>query len=189
MFGLAGGCVLQPMLQGCEADLHPIMKEFVDSVAAEPPLILERFMTALLERDRVRIQFLKQMQDFPALLCPVCSILAFRHRERSWQVNGRTVQYVEAMSYAQWANILGLPAAVVPVAKSSEGLPIGVQVVGRPRGRGSRAGGWRRNRARVRRLAGTSDGTLTETARCYVDLAGVGEACRSSCRKVIRAAP
>jgi hypothetical protein len=31
MFGLAGGCVLQPMLQGCEADLHPIMKEFVDS--------------------------------------------------------------------------------------------------------------------------------------------------------------
>jgi Asp-tRNA(Asn)/Glu-tRNA(Gln) amidotransferase A subunit family amidase len=89
-------------------------------------------MTALLERDRVRIQFLKQMQDFPALLCPVCSIPAFRHRERSWQVNGRTVQYLEAMSYAQWANILGLPAAVVPVAKSSEGLPIGVQLVGRP---------------------------------------------------------
>jgi Asp-tRNA(Asn)/Glu-tRNA(Gln) amidotransferase A subunit family amidase len=132
MFGLAGGCVLQPMLQGCEADLHPIMKEFVDSVAAEPPLTLEHFMTALLERDRVRIRFLKQMQDFPALLCPVCSIPAFRHRERSWRVNGRTVQYLESMSYAQWANILGLPAVVVPVAKSREGLPIGVQVVGRP---------------------------------------------------------
>jgi Asp-tRNA(Asn)/Glu-tRNA(Gln) amidotransferase A subunit family amidase len=75
---------------------------------------------------------LKQMQHFPALLCSVCSIPAFRHRERSWQVNGRTVQYLEAMSYAQWANILGLPAVVVPVAKSREGLPIGVQVIGRP---------------------------------------------------------
>ena len=69
MFGLAGGCVLQPMLQGCEAELHPIMKEFVDSVAAEPPLTLGRFMTALLERDRVRIQFLKQMQTSP----PCCA--------------------------------------------------------------------------------------------------------------------
>ena len=65
-------------------------------------------------------------------LCPVCSVPAFRHRERSWRVDGRTVQYLEAMSYAQWFNILGLPAAVVPVTRSQEGLPIGVQVVGRP---------------------------------------------------------
>ncbi|MDT7747584.1 MAG: amidase, partial [Pseudonocardiales bacterium] len=28
--------------------------------------------------------------------------------------------------------VLGLPAAVVPVGRSAEGLPIGVQVVGRP---------------------------------------------------------
>ena len=32
----------------------------------------------------------------------------------------------------QWFNLLGLPAAVVSVGKSPEGLPIGVQIVGRP---------------------------------------------------------
>jgi Asp-tRNA(Asn)/Glu-tRNA(Gln) amidotransferase A subunit family amidase len=36
------------------------------------------------------------------------------------------------MSYTQWFNILGNPVVVVPVGKSADGLPIGVQVVGRP---------------------------------------------------------
>jgi len=36
------------------------------------------------------------------------------------------------MRYTQWFNLLGGPAAVVPVGRSPEGLPIGVQVAGRP---------------------------------------------------------
>jgi Asp-tRNA(Asn)/Glu-tRNA(Gln) amidotransferase A subunit family amidase len=30
------------------------------------------------------------------------------------------------------ANVLGLPAVTLPVAISSEGLPVGIQLVGRP---------------------------------------------------------
>jgi len=47
-------------------------------------------------------------------------------------VAGRKIEYLKAMAYSQWFNLLGLPAAVVTVGKSPEGLPIGVQVVGRP---------------------------------------------------------
>jgi Asp-tRNA(Asn)/Glu-tRNA(Gln) amidotransferase A subunit family amidase len=36
------------------------------------------------------------------------------------------------MRYTQWFNVLASPAAVVPVGNSAEGLPIGVQVAGRP---------------------------------------------------------
>ena len=72
------------------------------------------------------------MEEFPILLGPVCAIPAFRHGEREWQVQGRKVEYLKAMSYSQWFNLLGNPAVAVPVGNSPEGLPIGVQVVGRP---------------------------------------------------------
>jgi Asp-tRNA(Asn)/Glu-tRNA(Gln) amidotransferase A subunit family amidase len=42
------------------------------------------------------------------------------------------VKYLDAWSYAEFFNLLGNPAAVVPVSHSREGLPVGVQIVGRP---------------------------------------------------------
>ena len=55
-----------------------------------------------------------------------------QHGEREWMIDGKTVGYLDAMRYTQWFNVLAAPAAVVPVGRSSEGLPIGVQVAGRP---------------------------------------------------------
>jgi Asp-tRNA(Asn)/Glu-tRNA(Gln) amidotransferase A subunit family amidase len=66
------------------------------------------------------------------LLCPVASIPAFRHGEHSWQVEGKTVKYLDAWSYTEWFNLLGMPAVSVPVGKSPGGLPIGVQIAARP---------------------------------------------------------
>jgi Asp-tRNA(Asn)/Glu-tRNA(Gln) amidotransferase A subunit family amidase len=132
LFGPAGQVALGPMLAGHDAEIGPILRDFMGMVAAEPPLTLDGFMGALLERDEVRVRFLAQMEEYPVLLCPVCAVPAFRHRERSWTVDGRTVEYLDAMSYTQWFNLLGNPAVVVPMGRSPEGLPIGVQVVGRP---------------------------------------------------------
>jgi Asp-tRNA(Asn)/Glu-tRNA(Gln) amidotransferase A subunit family amidase len=72
------------------------------------------------------------MDRYRVLVCPVAAVPAFRHGEREWRVDGRRVGYLEAMSYTVWFNLLGNPAVVVPVGRSEEGLPIGVQVVGRP---------------------------------------------------------
>jgi Asp-tRNA(Asn)/Glu-tRNA(Gln) amidotransferase A subunit family amidase len=36
------------------------------------------------------------------------------------------------MRYTQWFNLLAAPAAVIPIGKSPEGLPIGVQIAGLP---------------------------------------------------------
>jgi amidase len=80
----------------------------------------------------LRAKTLAEMSKYPVLLCPVASIPAFHHGERVWTVEGRSVEYLDAVRHTQWFNALAAPAAVVPVGRSPEGLPIGVQVVARP---------------------------------------------------------
>jgi len=89
-------------------------------------------LEAWAELDLLRSKTLAEMRSYPILLCPVASIPAFNHGERSWSVEGREVAYLDAVRHTQWLNVLASPAAVVPVGQSPEGLPIGVQVVARP---------------------------------------------------------
>ena len=131
-FGIAGGMLLGPMIKGREAELSPILKEFSSWVAAEPTHTGHTLLDTWIQRDLVRAQVFRQMRDYPILLCPAAAIPAFRHGERSWKIDGQTVQYLDAWSYTEWFNLLGTPAAVVPVAHSAEGLPIGVQISGLP---------------------------------------------------------
>jgi Asp-tRNA(Asn)/Glu-tRNA(Gln) amidotransferase A subunit family amidase len=131
-FGIAGGMLLGPMVRGHEDELSPILKEFNGWVAAEQPHTAQTLLDTWIERDLIRMQIFEQMEKFPVLLCPVASIPAFRHGERSWNVEGKKVEYLDAWSYCEWFNLLGMPGAVVPVTQSPEGLPIGVQIVGRP---------------------------------------------------------
>ncbi len=132
LFGTAGGMILGPLTKGHESELSPILKEFLNWVAAEPPHTGHTLLYTWLLRDELRNQLLAQTQVFPILLCPAAAIPAFRHGERVWKVEGKTVKYLDAWSYTEWFNLLGNPGAVVPVGQSTEGLPIGVQIVGRP---------------------------------------------------------
>jgi Asp-tRNA(Asn)/Glu-tRNA(Gln) amidotransferase A subunit family amidase len=131
-FVVAGGMVLRPMFKGRESDLSPILKQFLEISAAQPALTAETLLDAWIERDLLRARFFAQMQSYPILLCPAAAIPAFRQGERRWQVEAKTVDYLDAWSYTEFFNLLGNPAAVIPVGRSPEGLPIGVQIVGRP---------------------------------------------------------
>jgi Asp-tRNA(Asn)/Glu-tRNA(Gln) amidotransferase A subunit family amidase len=131
-FVVAGGMLLRPLFKENDADLSPILKQFLDRSAAEPAHSGRTLLDAWIQRDLLRARFFAQMREYPILLCPAAAIPAFRHGERSWQVEGKTVHYLDAWSYAEFFNLLGNPAAVVAVGRSPEGLPIGVQIVGRP---------------------------------------------------------
>jgi Asp-tRNA(Asn)/Glu-tRNA(Gln) amidotransferase A subunit family amidase len=131
-FVSAGGMLIRPMFREREHDLSPVLSQFLDWSAAEPPLTGEALLEAWVGRDILRAEFLLQMRNYPILLCPAAAIPAFRHGERSWTIEGKTVHYLDAWSYTEWFNLLGNPAAVVRVSHSADGLPIGVQIVGRP---------------------------------------------------------
>jgi Asp-tRNA(Asn)/Glu-tRNA(Gln) amidotransferase A subunit family amidase len=117
------------MVAGQEAELSPMFREYmqVARLAVEPTL--DKFMGACVERDDVRAKILRQMKNVPVLLSPVCAGPAFRHGGGNWQPASG---YRETMRHSQWLNLVGFPGAVVPMAFSAEGLPIGVQIIGRP---------------------------------------------------------
>ena len=122
--------VLKEPLKGAEMELA-ILKEFLRR-GARPPLSSLGFTEAWIDRDVVRADLLRQMETHRVLICPVAAIPAFKHGERAWTIGDKTVHYLDAMSFTQWFNVMGNPAAVVPAGASPEGLPICVQVVGRP---------------------------------------------------------
>jgi Asp-tRNA(Asn)/Glu-tRNA(Gln) amidotransferase A subunit family amidase len=132
LFCRAGQMAFSPMLEGNDSQISPLYRQFREAVAQQPPLTATELLDTLLERDVLRARFLAKMEEFPILLCPVASIPAFRHGEREWMVQGRKVEYLDAMAYSAWFNLLGTPGAVVLVSRFPEGLPIGVQIVGRP---------------------------------------------------------
>jgi Asp-tRNA(Asn)/Glu-tRNA(Gln) amidotransferase A subunit family amidase len=131
-FVKAGGMLIDPLFEKQKSDLSPILNQFLELSADEPALTADSLLDAWIRRDALRARFLAQMQKYPILLCPPAAVPAFRHGERSWAIDGKTVNYLDAWSYTEWFNLLGNPAAVVPVSRSGERLPIGVQIVGRP---------------------------------------------------------
>jgi amidase len=131
-FVQCGAMFYAPAIDGKEDRLSPIFSEFLSIARTAPPLTAAELLDAWAELDLLRAKTLAEMSEFPILLFPVASIPAFRHGERSWTVEGRPVEYLDAVRRTQWFNALACPAAVVPVGASPEGLPIGVQIAARP---------------------------------------------------------
>jgi len=131
-FVQCGAMFYAPAIRGRESELSLIFNEFLSIAASVPALTSEELLNAWAELDLLRAKTLEELRSFPILLCPVASVPAFRHGERSWTVEGRQVKYLDAWRHTQWFNALAAPAAVIPVGQSPECLPIGVQIVARP---------------------------------------------------------
>ena len=109
--------------------LSPMLREYLSIATPREPLPLGQFIQACVERDLLRERILRQMDRVPILLSPVSSAPAFRHGEGNYRPG---TGYLDTMRFSQWLNLTGFPGASVPLSLSSEGLPIGVQIIGRP---------------------------------------------------------
>ena len=132
LFGQWPSLALRKLVKGRENEMHWTLAEaLLGAPAAEPPSA-EQVLGELAARDRMRASLLSQMQGLAAVAMPVSSIPAFRHRERKWEVEGRSIGLFQAMMPAVIANVMGFPAVAIPIGTTPEGLPIGIQLLGRP---------------------------------------------------------
>lgn len=132
LFAELPAAVIRELLGGREAEAHWTGTELLDRLKGRPEPSGRDVLENLAVRDRMRASLLRQMRDYPVLLWPAAGIVAFRHRQRRWETPGKPIGYFEAMMPLTPANLLGLPALVIPWMLTGDGVPAGVQLIGRP---------------------------------------------------------
>lgn len=132
LFVQCGAMFYEPTIRGRREELSPIFRDFMTMAEGLKPLSSVDVLNAWAELDSLRSEALAELQGHPILLCPVASAPAFKHGERSWVVEGRQLNYLDETRFTQWFNVLANPSVVLPVGRSAEGLPIGVQIVAMP---------------------------------------------------------
>ena len=102
---------------------------------------LRNYAMALSQRDVFIAKMERFLSDWDVWLCPVAALPAYPHLpsrnpieqlRATVEVDGQKIPYLLATSvYTGLFNLTGNPVVVLPLTSTKEGLPIGLQVVGK----------------------------------------------------------
>jgi amidase len=87
-------------------------------------------------RARLRGQWRELFRHFDAVICPIMPTQAYPHdhspdqEKRRINVDGTDYPYSDQLAWPGIATLPGLPATAIPTGFASDGLPVGVQIVG-----------------------------------------------------------
>jgi len=124
--------------------MEPILKQHRDKIAPEIIGNIERGLnimpSQIFEAERVRIELFKKILAFfethDFLICPAASIAPFSVDQRYvTEIDGKPCEtYIDWFSITFALTMTGCPTISVPCGFTSEGLPVGIQIMGKPRG-------------------------------------------------------
>ena len=97
------------------------------------PLELRKYFAALSRRDRSIMAWEQFFETCDVLLSPASMVTAFVHCEQGapLSVDGKEIDYQMVGAHGTVFNYSGHPALVLPCGPDRDGLPIGLQLVGR----------------------------------------------------------
>jgi amidase len=98
-----------------------------------PPTTLAQYLEALHRRDQSMLAWEQFFDDWDALLCPASMVTAFPHCETGspLRLDRQDVTYWMVSAHSTLFNYTGHPAVALPHTLDRDGLPIGVQLVGK----------------------------------------------------------
>ena len=132
LFSRASVVQLRQVYAGREKEGGSFVSWRLANADQPPPPTLDEYIAGWMERDRLREELLRWMETTALIIAPVGATPAYEHDTLKVTVRGSTMGTFRAFSYAQTFNVFDLPVVTVPAGRSNEGLPIGVQIVGRP---------------------------------------------------------
>jgi amidase len=132
LFSRASMIQLRSLYQGQEARAGSTVRSVLASADNAPQTSTDEFINAWSERDILRAELVRWMNATPLIIAPVGATPAFEHGTRRIEVAGQDTSIFRAFNYSRICNVLGLPSLAIPVGRTSEGLPVGIQIIGRP---------------------------------------------------------
>lgn len=117
-------------LRDSEFDLlEPVVQELIEQGRGLTAIDVGHANTV---RERVWFSLCHLLESFDLLICPTTAVPAFPIAEGPpKKINGRSIHPLLGWFLTYAFNLTGNPVASVPCGVSSDGLPIGLQIVGR----------------------------------------------------------
>jgi amidase len=99
----------------------------------ERPITLAQYLEALHFRDQSILAWEHFFEEWDMLLCPPTMVTAFPHCQPGSPLllDGMQVNYYMTAAHGTVFNYTGHPSVVLPYQRDHDGLPIGIQIVGK----------------------------------------------------------